>query len=105
MRIYLTKREKEVLRLVQFHKNCPDTYPLHIFSACVDSLERKGLVFAKWASGHELFAVRLSKFGESYLALNPRLVNPVNWNLVIGIGTLIGIVISVISLFISCTKI
>ena len=104
MRIHLTKREKEVLRLVQFHEDCPSTYPLHIFSACVDSLERKGLVYAMWASGHELYAVRLSEFGETYLALNPRLSNPINWNLIIGIGSIIGVLITVIALFISCTK-
>ena len=97
MRIHLTKREKEVLRLVQFHEDCPSTYPLHIFTACVDSLERKGFVHTE--------PVSLSEFGKTYLALNPRLSNPINWNLIIGIGSIIGVLISVIALFISCTKI
>lgn len=105
MKIYLTRKEKEVLRLVQFHEDCPDTYPSHIFSACVDTLERKGLVKAMWASGHELYAVRLSELGESYLALNPRLTNPINWGIVGTISSIIATIIAVMSLFISCTKI
>jgi hypothetical protein len=105
MRIYLTRKEKEVLRLVQFHEDCPDTYPSHIFSACVDTLERKGLVNAIWASGHELYAVRLSYLGESYLALNPRLKNPINWDFVGTISLIIAAFIAIISLFILYTKI
>lgn len=97
MKIYLTRKGKEVLRLVQFHEDCPSTYPLHIFSACVDSLERKGLIRTE--------PVSLSELGETYLALNPRLSNPINWNLIFGIGSIIGVLISVIALFISCTKI
>ena len=105
MKIYLTRKEKEVLRLVQFHEDCPDTYPSHIFSACVDTLERKGLVNARWASGHELYDVQLSELGESYLALNPQLINPINWGVIGTINSIIATIIAIISLFISCTKI
>ena len=66
-RIRLTKREKKVLRLLHNDCGCLDTYPDHVFSACVGSLERKGPAKGAWVSGHELASAELTDLGEYYL--------------------------------------
>lgn len=102
-RIRLNKDEKAVLRLLQSGVgNCPDTYPRHLFTACVNSLERKGLAKGAWATGHELEAARLTSEGAEYLALNPTLRNPIDWGKIsiwVGIASAI---IAAISLFVAC---
>lgn len=103
-RIKLTKEEKQVLRLVEHYEQCPPTYPLSTFAACVDSLERKGLVRGCWSSGHELEAVKLSDNGKSYLALNPHLRNPINWAMITAILSVISVTVAIIALFVACKK-
>ena len=104
-KVTLTKKEKEVLRLVASVGNCPDTYPLDVFTFCVDSLQRKGLVKGAWASGHELADVRLTDAGRSYIALNPTLQNPIDWRWIITTAvSIIAVIASIIALFLSCSK-
>jgi len=102
-RIKLTKQEKEVLRLVNAVGKCPDTYPLHVFCECVGTLEQKGLVKVMWAEGHEFVDVRMTATGQTYMALNPELRNPVDWKWVVSsVIAVIGLVVSVAALLISC---
>ena len=103
-KIYLSKREKEVLRLLSVGEGCPSDYPGHVFASCVQSLELKGLAEGMWATGHILVAARLTSYGETYLALNPDLRNPLNWNLILSVATIISIAISIIALFEACAK-
>lgn len=101
-RIRLSKREKQVLRLLHSgFENCPDTYPRYIFAACVSSLERKGLVRAAWASGHEPATAELTDFGMAYLAENPALINPVNWSVIFFI---VAIVFGIMAILVSNYK-
>lgn len=83
-RIKLSKDEKQAMRLLASVGWCPDTYPFHRFALGVEGLEEKGLALAAWASGHELVSAGLTTKGETYLALNPSLRNPVDWKWVIG---------------------
>lgn len=79
-RIRLNKDEKAVLRLLQSGVgNCPDTYPRHLFTACVNSLERKGLAKGAWATGREECTAEITNLGIAYLEVNPSLRNPIDW--------------------------
>lgn len=103
-RIRLSKEEKQVLRLLRDVACCPDTYPLHIFAACVDSLERKGLAKGAWDSGHKLVDARITAIGNTYLSLNPSLRNPVDWKWVITtVIAIVAAVAGVAALFVACS--
>lgn len=102
-RILLTKREKEVMRLLQ-SGGCPSTYPQHVFASCIDTLERKGLAKGAWASGHELVDARLTSYGRTYITLNPSLRNPVDWKWLITTAiAVMGVMAAVAAIFISCS--
>lgn len=103
-KIKLSKDEKKVLRLLNGGCGCPDAYPWHVFAACVDSLERKGLAKGAWASGHVLVDARLTSNGEAYLALNPGLRNPVDWQMVAVAVSVVGLAVSIVAMFVACSK-
>lgn len=98
-KIKLTKKEKEVLRLLASGVENTDCYPSHILNACVDSLERKGLAQGAWASGHEVIAAKISDKGKMYIALNPKLKNPTDAKTVI---SAIGLAVAFAALFVAC---
>lgn len=100
----MTRHEKEVLRLLAYGEGCPSDYPFHVFASRVRSLELKGLAKGVWASGHELVSARLTSYGETYLALNPVLRNPVAWKLIPFVTTFISLAVSIIALFVACSK-
>ena len=103
-RISLTRSEKEVLRLLGGGLGCPDGYPRHVFCACAASLERKGLARCAWAAGHKLVDARITPYGKEYLALNPRLRNPIDWKWVVTTAiALAAVVAGFLALFISCS--
>ncbi len=104
MRIYLSKKEKDSLRLLSIGEGCPSDYLSHVFAPCVQSLELKGFAKGMWATGHILVAARLISYGETYLVLNPDLRNPLNWNLILSVATIISIAVSIIALFVACAK-
>ena len=102
-RIHLTKDEKIVFRLISQREECPDGFPPHIFSRCVRSLERKGLVKGAYVSGGGVIDARLSPDGEIYLAENPKLTNPIDWNWIITTSIAAsGAIAAVLGLFIAC---
>lgn len=101
-RIKLTKEEKKVLLLISTGCDCPDSFPAHIFTGCVRSLERKGLVKGAYVEGGGVEAARLTSDGRVFLAENPKLRNPINWVRIIELA--IPVIISIIALFISCSK-
>lgn len=104
-RISLTKNEKEVLRLLSGGCGCPASYPKHIYSDGVDSLERKGLAQGAWSEGHELIDAKITPAGKAYVSLNPSLRNPVDWKwLVTSAVALIGTASGIAALFIACIK-
>ena len=101
-RIKLTKEEKQAFRIVaEFGGKCPATYPKHVFTASIRSIERKGLVKANYVIGGYVWSAKLTEEGKHYLAVNPNLHNPINWNLILAI---VGVFISIIALFVSCMK-
>lgn len=101
-RIKLTKEEKKVLLLISTGCDCPDSFSAHIFTGCVRSLERKGLVKGAYVEGGGVEAAWLTSDGRVFLAENPKLRNPIN--LVRIIEFAIPVIISIIALFISCSK-
>lgn len=82
-KIHLTRREKEVLRLICSGCCCPSAYPLHLFVSSVRTLETKGLVKGAWIEGGRLEDARLTAYGREYLALNPLLRNPIDWKWIV----------------------
>ena len=98
-RVHLSKDEKTVLRLIH-HGEQDNT--LAISGAdrylAVRSLQRKGLVEA--VIDYDTIAdIRLSYEGKAYMAKYPTLRNPIDWNRVITIATLI---VSILALFVAC---
>ena len=49
-----------------------------MFQACIYTFEGKGLVRGCWSSGGEIVGAQLTNFGKLYMAVNPRLRNPIN---------------------------
>lgn len=78
-KIYLSKQEKQVLRLVHCGCGCPQSFPFDVFIVCIDELEKKRIVRCAWAEGHQLEDVSMTEYGMAYIALNPNLRNPVDW--------------------------
>lgn len=102
-KIKLTKKEKEVLRLLASGIENTDCYPLHTLNSCVDSLERKGLAKGAWASGHEVVAAKITDKGKMYIALNPKLKNPTDTKWVITtVISAIGVTVAFVALFVAC---
>ena len=56
---------------------------------------------ANYVVGGYVWSVKLTEEGKHYLAVNPNLHNPINWNLILAI---VGVLISIIALFVSCMK-
>lgn len=103
-KILLSKEEKELYLLIKETEHCPKNYPEHIFSACASKLQRKGLIYVSWKTGHEFVSGRLTDYGKEYIALNPTLSNPVDWNFIANfIVSAIAAVASVIALFKACS--
>ena len=103
-RVKLGKEEKTVLRLLAGGCGCPDTYPRHVFVSCVDKLEMKGLAKGAWCEGHNPEAACITPRGKAYMAENPRLRNPVDWNMVSATIAVIGLIVSVVALFVACGR-
>lgn len=101
-RIKLTREEKQAFRIVaEFGGKSPETYPLHVFTASIRSIERKGLVKANYVVGGHVWNAKLTEEGKHYFDVNPNLHNPINWNLILAI---VGVLISIITLLVVCMK-
>lgn len=87
-------------------KNCPDSFPSHIFAGCVRSLERKywsrAHIKGAYIEGGGVEAARITPDGRVFLAENPKLMNPIKWVRIIEFA--IPVIISIIALCISCSK-
>lgn len=95
-RVRLTKEEKKVLRMLQNTDVCPTTYPKSKFNGAVRSLQRKGLARGFRSEEVGLACSVLTDEGKLYLATNPRLTNPINWNKVTFIAACISLFASVL---------
>ena len=101
-RIRLSKSEKEVIRILNTNfANAPGNVVRKGYSHTAHSLQDKGLVRCTYLVNGEVWDIRLTQFGKEYLFENPRLYNPINWNLTL---TIAGVLISIIALFVSCMK-
>lgn len=104
-RMKLNNNEKQVLRMVANGQGvCPAEYPLHLFNASVRSLHNAGLVQGAFEEGGGVADSRLTQYGRQYLAENPRLANPVDWSKWAAIIAAVGVVVSIIALFVACNK-
>ena len=95
-RVRLTKEEKKVLRMLQNTDVCPTTYPKSKFNGAVRSLQRTGLARGFRSEEVGLVCSVLTDEGKLYLATNPRLTNPINWNKVTFIAACISLFASVL---------
>lgn len=105
-RIRLSKDEKRVLRMVVAGQcACPASFPRHTFNVVVRSLDHIGLVRAMYAEGGEVVEVKPTPEARQYLAMNPRLRNPVDWRWVVSsaIGIL-GLAVSIIAMLVACGR-
>lgn len=101
-RIKLSKNEKVVLRLVAHYGLRPKEYPEHKYNAGIRQLTQKGLVKSLYQEGGDLVDIIITDQGEQYMAENPKLTNPVNWAAVATIISVIGVLVSIATLFVSC---
>ena len=100
-RIKLTKREKNVLRMLRDG----NSEALSEFDASsVENLARLGLVRRTGVEGGGFDDARLTNMGKEYFNDNPRLANPIDWKWVVttAIAAIIAIC-AVIALF-ACAK-
>lgn len=105
-RIRLSKDEKKVLRMVACGLGvCPSEYPSHTFNASVRSLDKKGLVKGAYEEGGNVADARMTQYGRQYIAENPDLRNPVNWNLISAVAAVIAAIAGVLALFVACSRI
>ena len=100
-RIRLSKNEKKTLRLIASGRDCPDSFPFHVFCGCVRSLERKGLAIGAYVEGGDVEDACLTPDGRAYMAEYPSLRNPVDWKW--WITTAIAVAALVIGLF-ACSR-
>lgn len=107
-RIKLSKKEKQALRIVaELGGECPITSPKHVFVASIRSLARKGLVKATYIIGGDLYHAKLTGEGKHYLCCNPKLTNPIDWNIIgvtVAILATLALMVSIVALFLSCSR-
>ena len=102
-RIKLTKSEKRVLKhLSVYGYDALCDLPQSEVDYCLDTLEQKGLVKNYRIEGGDIENAQLTRLGKSYMRCNPKLKNPINWDRVIAIATLI---VTIITLFSACVLI
>lgn len=102
-KINLSKSEKIVLRMVALGQYSSE-YPRHLFNAAIHSLENKGLVKGTYIEGGDVYPDRMTDKGVQYLAENPQLHNPINWNALSAAIAIISTIISLIALFVACSR-
>lgn len=95
-RMRLNKEEKTLLRILQSGDKrndlCMDNKGYYLAAR---SLSRKGLVDAAF-NYDEVEDIKLSYEGKAYIACNPSLSNPMNWDRVIMVATLIATILGII---------
>lgn len=102
-KVRLTRNEKRTLRLLAAGLWCPDSMPFHQFAAGCIGLKRKGFAQCTRVSGHELADAQITTEGETYLAINPTLRNPIEWKWIITtIITFGAFIVSVVALLTAC---
>lgn len=85
-RVYLSGNEKKVLRHLSLSlKGMPDRMGTRAFAHACQGLQDMGFFCVSWATGHEVVAVDLTDAGLLYIEQNPRLYNPVNWELALAL--------------------
>ena len=102
-RIHLTKKEKAVLRHVKEHgEKQPRNITPTIYSYCLSTLQEKGMVVFR-ANYEEVIYAGLTVKGKAYLEQNPKLKNPINWNIVTAIATVATATATILALFVCCS--
>ncbi len=100
-RIKLSKREKQVLRIL-----CQQGYDgLSEFDdAAVRSLDALGLVKGAYLESGGVEDAKLTTMGKEYLRGNPHLYNPVNWAMVSAIVAIVGSFGTIITIIVTCSS-
>lgn len=99
-RIRLTKREKAVMRILSEQ----GYEALSEFDAsAVRSLSELGFVMAAFTDGGGVEDAKLTTMGKEYLREFPRLYNPIRWDIISSVASIIAAIASTIALFIACT--
>lgn len=106
-RIKLAKEEKEALRILHEGKINMTTDPQRIGSLSYgfEALERLGLARCAWSEGHVIEDVAITSNGRRYVDHNPKLRNPVDWQKILAVASVISVIIAALALFIACSLI
>lgn len=105
-RIKLSKTEKKVLFMLSAGLADGQTaVPSDKYALAIRSLHDKGFVFGAFVEGGGVEAARLTNKGRLYLYDNPNLNNPIDWSKVAAITGILALIVAVIALFVSCSRI
>lgn len=101
-KIKLTKAEKAIIRELNKKpiRKGEEHKPIEYIEA-LDSLEEKGLVTASVLSESKVLEAQLTKKGRIYIKSNPKLTNPIPWDRIVAIATLLA---AVAALFVGCIR-
>lgn len=100
-RIKLAKEEKEALRILHEGKINMTTDPQGSLSYGFEALERLGLARCAWSEGHVIEDVAITSKGRRYVDHNPKLRNPVDWQKILAVASVISVIIAALALFIA----
>lgn len=105
-RIVLSKRAKQVLRLLNAGvSSCPTNMSQKDFNLGALEAQGVGLALCYQEEGGEVVEARLTDLGQCYLAMNPRLSNPIDWKWTIGTAiALVSLIISIVALLVACAN-
>lgn len=104
-RLQLSKDERVVLRQISLgFKDSSLALSEDRFRLACINLERLGLIRVAWLSGYQILSVSLTEYGVSYLAWNPRLRNPINYNKLMFIVTCASLVASTVVAIVACSR-
>lgn len=106
-RIKLAKEEKEALRILHEGKinTATDLQRISSLSYEFETLEQLGFARCAWTEGHAIEDVAITSKGRRYVDHNPKLHNPIDWEKILAVASVISVIIAALALFIACSLI
>lgn len=101
-KLYLSKQEKNLLKSVAYNVKCNLNKDERIFAA--KKLKQKDLLRCGFIEGGDYEYIDLTSFGRIYIKNNPNLINPINWDKIAALSSLLTLIVSVVALIISLYK-
>lgn len=99
-KIYLTRPEKQLLRQFKSKKvECPENMTPSDFIYTIIQLLGKDLIDA-YIAFDKVKVVKLTDRGRSYMAINPKLRNPLPWDVILKVVAITTLAVSFAALFV-----